>query len=76
MPGESRMNSTSQAFWENGRVKMVIEENRFIQDPGINCHIIFPELCFIGWPSGQLTEQLQKFSDCFNRYASQLMLTF
>lgn len=48
MPGESRMNSTSQPFYENGRVKMVIEENRFIQDCGVNCYIIFPGLCFIG----------------------------
>lgn len=41
---ESKMNSTSQPFCENGRVKNVIEENRFIQDAGINQHIIFPEL--------------------------------
>lgn len=76
MPGEPRMNSISQPFCKNGRVTMMIEGNRFTQDPDINCHVIFPELCFIGWPSGQLAEQLLKFSDCFNVDAIQLILKF
>lgn len=47
-----------------------------IQDYVTNCHVLFPELCFIGWPSGLLAEWFQKFSDCFSGYAIQVMLTF